>query len=680
MSHFLNKSGRGSLLLVLSVLTMPLAAADDDQELADLGTITVTATRTEQSVFESARSVTVVSAEDLRKASAESLAEALRDVPGVTILDNSVPGMKRIEIRGESSRRNVIMIDGQEITDHSSYGTPLLIDTSAVQRVEVVRGPSSVLYGSKAIGGVINIITKQGSDRPIEGELSGTYFSATNGHHFGGTLIGAVGNWDYRVTGSVADHDDRETAEGTLEGSSFSTDSLSGHLGYRSGKHYFAVKAERYDLESDSYVDPAVIGFPVVGFDLNFPQRDRRKIGVFYDAVDISDSLSKIHFDAYHQTVDRLFEQELALSFGGPAGLTQSNVSVDDGTTRGATLQFDFKPHPDHLLIVGGQYQDDELDVEKTSTQTILPAPGFPMTTVTTDLASIKTASVYVQDEWAMSEDFNLLAGLRYYDVSAELEESNHVPLTTNDDNELLGNLGLTYTGLENQVLRFFAGQGYVYPTLLQLFIDTPFGAGGITFGNPELKPETSDSIEFGWRYSSDSLVLDATAFYSTAEQYIDRVPLPGGPNLIWVNIDEARTYGAEFLLQYYSGGWANMTPYINGTWLRRKFITPNYSTYDTFTPSLSGRLGVRFDVTARGWGDLFIRGSTSADLEQNGVIVESSDSWATVNLWLGMDLGKQQNFQLSVHFNNIFDEDYRPPNELPGIGRSFDLTARVLF
>ena len=89
----------------------------------------------------------------------------LQDIPGVEITDNSLAGRKQIRIRGEASSRVLILIDGQEVTYQragDNYGVGLLIDESALERVEVVKGPYSVLYGSQAIGGIVNFITKKG--------------------------------------------------------------------------------------------------------------------------------------------------------------------------------------------------------------------------------------------------------------------------------------------------------------------------------------------------------------------------------------------------------------------------------------------------------------------------------------------------------------------------------------
>lgn len=676
------RSGLFSLLIGTSLaIGFPGATrvAQADEEVL-LETMTVIGTRTEKRQFDNPRSVSVLTQKDMQKSSLEGLTEMLRDVPGVQILDAGVPGMKRVEIRGESSRRNVILIDGQEITDHSSYGTPLLIDASSVERIEVLKGPSSVLYGSKAIGGVVNVITKTGGNRGIEGDMVATYFSATDGYDVNGSFRGAIGAWDYRISGGKADHGDRETPEGRLDPSAYDHDSISGHLGFNAGRHYVAVKADQYRMSSEAWVDPDSFAPPLVGFDLDLPKRDRQKIGIFYEGSDLTPWLSQLQADAYHQTVDREINQALTFAFGGPSGMLSDNSSEDQLTTSGGTIQLDIRPHSDHLLIVGGQYLDDNLDAVKISTTTILPFPGIPFAIITEDDASIRTASIYVQDDWSLSDDVSLLLGIRYYDVSAKLNESNHSPLSENDDQKAVGSVGLTYAGFRDHLLRIQFDQGYVYPSLLQLFVDSPFSGGAITFGNPDLDPETSDSIEFGWRHQTGRMSLDGSIFYTESEDYITRVLIDDGPSDIWENIEQARSYGAELFLEYNTEVAGNMRPYLNGTWLRRRYETQTYSTYDTLTPEFTARLGLRFDLPMNGWLDLFVRGATDATLKDETGVVEESDGWSTLNLWLGMNLGRRENLALTLHLNNLADAEYQPTNELPGPGLSADLSMRFSF
>lgn len=118
---------KSSLALAIAATLTPLIL-QAEEKTTKLDTVTVVGTRTETSVFDNPASVSVVDREQIQKRGADSVAELLRDVPGVSVVDSAVAGMKRIRIRGEQANRVVILVDGQEMTDHSSFGTPLLVD------------------------------------------------------------------------------------------------------------------------------------------------------------------------------------------------------------------------------------------------------------------------------------------------------------------------------------------------------------------------------------------------------------------------------------------------------------------------------------------------------------------------------------------------------------------------
>lgn len=165
----------------------------------------VTATRVEKELQDVPMSVSVMTSEDIKRSPARTIGELLQDVPGVEIRNSGGQGFKRISIRGENPNRVLILIDGQKLVENKSMdGTPLLIDPSNVERVEVIKGPASVLYGSEAIGGVINIITKKGGDKPIQGEASVAYNGASNGFAESLSAFGGMNGFKYRVSGSTA--------------------------------------------------------------------------------------------------------------------------------------------------------------------------------------------------------------------------------------------------------------------------------------------------------------------------------------------------------------------------------------------------------------------------------------------------------------------------------------------
>jgi hemoglobin/transferrin/lactoferrin receptor protein len=701
--------------LMLSAASLASVPSRAQNSTVWLDEVTVIGTRTEVSVQNNPASVTVIDQQQLERKAPESIAEMLRDVPGVEVVDASAAGMKRLRIRGESSARVTILVDGQEITDHSTYGTPILIDPSNVERIDVVRGPASVLYGAKAIGGVINIITKRGSEKPVEVELGGSYYSATRGYQGWGALSGTIDNMDYRISGGLEDHGDRKvpegryTSTGRLDGTSFDTDNLYLHLGYTFGaakNHYLAFKAEQNRLSTESWTDPTTLEYPVTDFRIELPQRDRQKVGLYYDGKDLGPVLRNVHVDAYYQTIDRLFLNEVVMRPTASTTVGVTSTSDDQIENFGGTAQADFQFHPDHYTIMGIHYLSDGLDAAKTSTQVATisrPPPLSPIVSTTysegVDNAFIRTASAFAQNEWSFAKDFKLVTGARYYYVETELDYTTNASkeLGTDSDGHIVTSASLVYTGIQDTTLRAHYAEGYIMPTLLQLFTDSSAGRGTLTYGNPNLDPETSRSYEIGARYNASGLAMDVTGFYTTADDYIATIHCGTGAacpatataaEYIYDNVNAATTYGIELMAEYTIPGTA-FTPYVNGAWMKRELELNEFDTYNSNTPEFSGRFGVRHETVIGGfplWADLFVRAASGVKLSSwnttsASVETDSLPSWATLNFAFGGALTRDESTTFAISLNNLTNEEYRSSfDELPGVGRSVELTARMRF
>ena len=715
----------GASFFALLVFVTP-AQGQESGGATLLDTLTIIGTRTELSVQENPRSVSVVDQQQLQRQAPSSIGEALQDVPGIALVDDTVPGMKRLQIRGESSRRVTILVDGQAITDHSTYGTPLLINPAAVERIDVIRGPASVLYGGKAIGGVVNIITKRGvPDKAVELEFGGTYYSGSDGLQGWASARGTVENFDYRISGGAAAFDDlrvpagRFTTNGRLTTTANENDDISGHIGFTAGdagNHYFSIKAEQYRLDSEAWPDPGVItGNPatntsgLTSFALDLPERDRRKVGVFYDGTDLTETLVKLHVDAYYQTIDRLFENNLSTFVAPvipgppfPLNVTARATSDDTITNYGGLIQADLELLENHYTIFGVQYLADVLETSKTSSSVTTGPPGPPATRFTPSFteARIDTISVFAQDRWDITPDLSLTAGIRYNNIRSELETAlSTAPTVTpgsRTQDQISWSAGLTYTGIQDTTLRALYSNGYISPTLLQSYGRTSAG-GQTVFGNPNLELETANNFELGARYDGNGLILDLAAFYMISKDYINFVPcgtsgpacpagavLVGNPDNIYVNIDEAVTYGVEALAQYTIPG-TQITPYVTGSWMQRRFDFAQFTTYNTNVPALAGRFGVRYEWDMHGlamWADLFGRASTEVTETVPAPGLSSRvDGWATLNVAIGGTYGPDEHLRFVVEVDNITDEEYRPlTDSLPGVGRSVKLTAAVKF
>ncbi|EES5129038.1 TonB-dependent receptor plug domain-containing protein, partial [Escherichia coli] len=140
-----------TLSLCISGIVSTATATSSETKISNEETLVVTTNRSASNLWESPATIQVIDQQTLQNSTNASIADNLQDIPGVEITDNSLAGRKQIRIRGEASSRVLILIDGQEVTYQragDNYGVGLLIDESALERVEVVKGPYSVLYGS----------------------------------------------------------------------------------------------------------------------------------------------------------------------------------------------------------------------------------------------------------------------------------------------------------------------------------------------------------------------------------------------------------------------------------------------------------------------------------------------------------------------------------------------------
>ena len=237
--------------------------------------IVITASRTQQRIFDSPASLSVIDREALEHSTAFSLAEVLRDIPGLQVTDSGQAGQQRIRLRGEESRRSAILVNSQEVTDHFEVGTPLSLDPSMVERVEVIRGSGSVLYGSKALSGVVNFLTRKGGTEPLQATVSGSYDTSTDGYTGFASVYGNLDGFEYRLAYSDSDHDERQTPQGEVENTSFDNSNIYLYAGKSFGDSLFEYIYEDYESRSHIFVEEEVkTSFPLTDFYLETPKRD----------------------------------------------------------------------------------------------------------------------------------------------------------------------------------------------------------------------------------------------------------------------------------------------------------------------------------------------------------------------------------------------------------------------
>ena len=664
-------------------------------------TLVVTANRSESSLWESPATIQVIDHQTLQNSTSTSIADDLQDIPGVEITDNALAGRKQIRIRGEASSRVLILIDGQEVTYQragQNYGGGLLIDESSLERIEVVKGPYSVLYGSQAIGGVVNFITKKGGDKPIAGTVKAVYNSATAGWEESAAAWGSIGQFDYRINGSYSDQGDRDTPDGRLPNTNFRNNSQGVWLGYNLDNQHFGLSLDRYKLATQTYFEDPDGEYDA--FSVKIPKLEREKIGLFYDIDVNGDYLKKIHLDAYEQTIDRKFENEVAttqaVSFPIQSLSVRNQTNTNDKQyTQGITLQSNFSLPANNSLVVGTQYKRDRVSQTSngfTSQKSLTGIVNSETQTYSYNESEQSTTSLFAQNDWRFADNWTWTLGARQYWLSSKLTRGDGYSVSkgvTTDtslaeqsahDNELVTATSLRYSGFDNIELRAAFAQGYVFPTLTQLFMQTAAG-GGTTYGNPDLKAEHSNNYELGARYNGNLWMVDGAVYYSEAKDYIASIACSGqalcngnttssrGGYYYYDNIDRAKTWGMELSAEY--NGWV-VSPYVSGNLIRRQYEGQTLKTTNTGEPTINGRVGLKHTLmlnAANVTSDIYIRAASSAK-DDTGDKEVRTPGWATLNLAVNTEFGANDQYQVNVALNNLTDKRYRTAHEsIPAAG-----------
>ena len=289
--------------------------------------------------------------------------------------------------------------------------------------------------------------------------------------------------------------------------------------------------------------------------------------------------------------------------------------------------------------------------------------------------ASIETYALYIQDQWKLTNDVELTLGGRQTWIESRLKNTDDTTISTGSvrDDHPVFSAGITWKGMEGLILRGLLSQGYRFPDLNKLYIGTTHGGSSVTYANPNLQPETSNNIEIGARYDTKALSVDIALFASKAKDYITTEQISASVYQ-FTNVDRAKTYGIEATASYKIAPY-NLTPYASATFMRRKYEESDSSTWNTNTPALSGRLGMKYEQGINGgtfWTDLYLRAATDADDASSGTLVTNA-AWQTLNLGVGANFGPKDQYKVSLNINNMLDQSYRTAqNSLDEAGRHF--------
>lgn len=686
-SQKLNKS---LLAAAVSVLFTPVAFAADNQtsglERIKSDTVVITASRTSQELLDTNSSISVVDTKELKNFANDSVPELLRSETGVRLTSDGTPGTKRVTIRGESALRTLLMVDGQRIDEQKTKsGAPMLINPYFIDRIEVVKGPASVLYGSDAMGGIVNVITKQASEEPFKFEGGANFLSSNNSFSEYVNLSGTLDRFKYVVGAFNTNAGDLVLSDREhLDNTSYDAHGFNGDFSYDILDNLtLGYRGEYYDSNAET---STTVGGTYSAFRGEIPKWDRQKHSLYLKATDINDVIAAFDASVYYQKTTKDF---ISTPYRG--------ILVDVANEQesvGGNLQLELSLSDTFYLVTG---YDGRLEKMSSYSDTNLNMihPGVSVTGyMITDDQGYKQEShaLYAMLSTYLTDELTLNTGVRYNYIDNKAGSSvlrmsiaqNGQPIGMppvmkfNYDDEshskLVGSAGLVYRPFENGAFRINWSQGFRAPTLQELYLVT--ATAETQFGNPKLKPEESNNFEVGFRWDDGQLFADYALFYTLTDNYIETKRqtnggMGGRPTYTYQNIAEAKSYGAELSLSYLIDN--TYEPYLNLTQMIREYEIEGKSTKNTGTPRFFGNAGLRFH------GDMFeldgyINFATQTkddDLNGSNYFGDVNyDGYVTANLSVSTKVGPEDQFTLYGSIENIFDEQYQTNQLIEEPGR----------
>ncbi|MBT9143714.1 MAG: Colicin I receptor [Dehalococcoidia bacterium] len=596
----------------------------------DLGEVVVTATRREVPIAELSSSVTVISAEEITDKKKTTVLEVLRGLPGLDVVQSGGTGaVTSVFLRGTKSTHTLVLIDGVEVNSPATGGfdfANLTVDN--IERIEIIRGPQSTLYGSDAIGGVVNIITKRGVG-PARWEISAEAGSFTSRRASLATS-GSVEPFHYSFSVSQFDTDGISRAKVGVEDDGHENTTLSTRFGFPVWENANLDFILRY-ADTTTELDAPVLG---VGF---------------VDALNyISDRESLVFSANFNQLLTNRWSHRLNTS------ISDENIEDKDPDTpwhnfklntriSNINWQHEFTAGEMSTFIAG-------IEQEK---QEGVSSGGVPLRENFDE--SITNRGYYFQHQWDWKEKFFLTTGIRLDDHETFGSDTNY-------------SMGIAYLLSETPVkLRGNLATGFKAPTLNDLFWPaTPWSAG-----NPALLPEESIGYDLGIDFWGKRFYAGATYFYNKIENLITWAEVRPW---FWTpsNIDKARTEGIELEVSF--------LPLDN---LR---ITTNYTYTDTEDKRTGNKLARRpqdkyslsFNYRPLEKLSLNLSFNYVGDRWDDAANTKKLARYTLTNLAISYDWTK--NIQTFLRGENIFNEKYEEAKDFGTPGSSLYAGVKATF
>jgi len=529
--------------LLLSLLTAlapcPLHAQDAqahadplDMSLEDLMKVEIDSvygsSGYKQKVNQAPASITIITAEDIRRYGYQTLADILRNVPGFYISydrNYTYLGIRGFGRAGDYNSRVLLLIDGHRtndnIFDQALIGPEFPLDIDLIDRVEVIRGPNSSLYEASAFLGVINIITKPANKETqltVTGDVAsyGTYKSRlTYGHQFSDGLGMLVSGTYYNSEGQnlfFPEFNRPATNNGIAENSDDEE------------SHQFFADLTYGGFRLEGLYGSREKGIPTASFNDVFNDSraqtidTRGYVDLSYDHQFGSDwgFTSRIYYDNYHY--DGIYPNA-----SRPDGSTVLNKDVADGQWWGAEFALSKQLFDNQTLVFGTEYRDNFEQYQTNYDE----QPYFQYFN---SHQRSNIWAVYAQDEIQLGSRVTLDVGLRHDQYSTFGGSTNP-------------RAGLIYQPFSNTAVKLLYGESFRAPNAYELYY-----AGYGEQGNPNLKPETVKTTELVFeQYFHGGVRTLVSGYFYPVRNLISQATDPTNGNIVYVNGEQIDMRGIEF-------------------------------------------------------------------------------------------------------------------------------------
>ena len=652
-------------LFALCILCTQAGAQEPDTDQLD--EIVVTATRIESSVRDVARSISVVGKERIQVGTQQlGLDEALAGVPGLYMQNRyNFAQDLRISLRGFGARSSFgirgikVLVDGIPETLPDGQAGVDSIDLGSADSIEVLRGPSSSLYGNAA-GGVIAITSELGSTEPyVEGRIAAGEYGYSQLQL---KSAGQLGRSDYLVNLSHTELDgyrDQSNTEGSL---------LNARLGVPlagDDKLSFALNLTDQPVADDAgginaaqaAADPTSARDLNVLFDAG-ETLEQQRFGVVYERARPAGDLTLRNYYTW-----RKFTNSLPFQDGGAVDLDRFFYGVGGQYSIGESLPEALK------LTIGAEYERQDDDRKRFDNLN-----GVPGTMVFEQNEKVDSAGVYVQGEYDFDAAWSLLAGLRYDKISYDVTDRY---LLDGDDSGTLDfddvspSLALNYR-MDRGALFASYSSSFETPTTTELA--NPDASGGF---NPSLVPQTADNFEIGYKRSHDGLYYELAWFTIDLQDELVPFELAAFPGrTFYANAGSSSRDGIEAAISMqYDNGLRIDASYTWSDFKYDSFVDDNGADYSgnrlPGLPEHFAYFGLTY-VNERGLRAT-LETIYSGSLYANNANSDEVSSYAVANLRIAHEFDRGRwIFRPYAGINNLFDESYNSNIRINAFGARY--------